>query len=86
MVIGKAVSVESPSSWPEFQKVVELRPEDGDAYYNLGVIYAEHLPDRERAMANFRRYLQLKPGADDATWVKQYIASWQAWEGKERLE
>jgi hypothetical protein len=30
--------------------------------------------------------LQLKPRADDASWVKQYIASWQAWDGKERLE
>ena len=70
----------------EFRKVIELRPDDAEAYYNLGVIYAEHLPDREKAMAHFRRYLQLKPGATDAGWVQQYIASWQAWEAKDRLE
>lgn len=70
----------------EFHKVVELRPADADALYNLGVIYAEHLPDRERATTYFRRYLQLNPSAKDASWVKQYIASWNAWEAKERLE
>ncbi len=70
----------------EFRKVVELRPNDADAYYNLGVIYAEHLPDREKAMAHFRRYLTLKPGAKDSSWVKQYIASWRAWEVQDRLE
>lgn len=70
----------------EFEKTLELRPDDGDALYNLGLIYAEHLPDRERATACFRRYLQLNPQARDASWVKQYIASWHALEAKERLE
>ena len=70
----------------EFRKVIELRPDDPDPYYNLGVIYAEHVPDREKALEHFRHYLQLNPQAQDASWVKQYIASWKAWEGKERLE
>jgi len=70
----------------EFLKVIELRPDDADAYYNLGVIYAEHLPNRQKAMDCFRRYLDFNPRARDASWVKQYLASWQAWEAKERLE
>lgn len=70
----------------EFRKVIEMRPDDAESYYNLGVIYAEHLPDRERAIAHFRRYLKINPRARDASWVKQYIASWQAFEAKERLE
>ncbi len=70
----------------EFHKVIELKPDDAEAHYNLGVIYAEHLPDRQKALTYFRRYLQLKPQAGDANWVKQYIASWQAWEAKERLD
>ena len=70
----------------EFQQVIELRPDDTDAHYNLGVIYAEHLPDREKAMKLFRKYLAMNPKGQDASWAKQYIATWQAWEGKERLE
>lgn len=70
----------------EFRKVVELRPDDADAYYNLGVIYAEHLPDKEKAIAIFRKYLTLNPGSKDSGWVKEYIASWRAWDAKERLE
>ncbi len=70
----------------EFQKVVELRPDDAEAHYNLGVLYSEHLADREKSLNYFRRYLQISPGAKDAGWVKEYIASWQAWEAKDRLE
>ena len=70
----------------EFEKVVELRPDDGDAFYNLGLIYAEHLPDRKKAMTYFHRYLDINPRAQDASFVKQYIASWKAWEAKESLE
>ncbi len=69
----------------EFRKVIELRPDDADAHYNLGVIYAEHVPNRSKALAYFRKYLALNPRSQDASWVKQYIATWQAWEGKERL-
>lgn len=70
----------------EFHQVVEARPDDAEAHYNLGLIYAEHLPDRERAMSFLRKYLTLRPTGQDATWAKQYIATWKAWEGKERLE
>ena len=70
----------------EFQQVVQMRPDDADAHYNLGVIYAEHLQDRDRAIKIFRKYLALRPDGQDASWVKQYIASWNAWEAKERLE
>jgi tetratricopeptide (TPR) repeat protein len=70
----------------EFRKVIELRPDDADAHYNLGLIHAEHLPDREKALSHFRRYLALNPRGKDSNWVQQYIASWQAWGAKERLE
>ena len=69
----------------EFEMVVELKPDDADAHYNLGLIYAEHLPDRTKALESFRRYLEANPGAKDATWVKQYIASWRAWEANDLL-
>ncbi len=69
----------------EFRKVIELRPDDADSHYNLGMIYAEHLPNRERAMEHFRLYLEMNPHATDATRVKEYIATWQAWQAEERL-
>jgi chromosome segregation ATPase len=70
----------------EFEKVVQLKPDDGDAYYNLGLIYAEHVPDRDKATAAFKRYLEINPRAGDASWVKQYIVSWRAWDAEERVE
>ncbi len=70
----------------EFERVVELRPQDGEAHFNLGVIYAEHLPDREKAIKVFRRYLQVKPKGQDAGYARKYIATWRAWEAEERLE
>ena len=70
----------------EFRRTIELNPGDADAHYNLGVIYAEHLPNRKKAIDCFRKYLSLDPNAQDANWVRQTIAGWQAWEGKERLE
>lgn len=70
----------------EFEQVLDLRPQDPDALYNLGVIYAEHLPDRAKATKCFTRYLSLDSVGRGASYAKQYIASWRAWEGKERLE
>ncbi len=70
----------------EFQQVIELRPDDVDAHYNLGVIYAEHVPDRARAFRFFRKYLALNPTGRDVSRAKEYLATWNAWEGKERLE
>lgn len=75
-----------PRAAAEFQKAIELKPDDADAYYNLGVIYAEHLPDRGRATTLLRQYLVLSPEGAQANWAQQYIASWRAWEAKERLE
>ncbi len=70
----------------EFKKVIELRPDDSGAYYNLGIVYAEHLLDREKAIKYFQRYLAVSPKGEDVSWAKQYIATWRAWEGEERLE
>lgn len=70
----------------EFQRVAEINPSDAQALYNLGIIYAEHLPDRERAARYFERYLTLQPTGKDANWVKAYLAEWRAWEVQERLE
>jgi len=86
MGVNFAKRKDYPRAAIEFRKTIELRPDDADAHYNLGVIYAEHVPDRERALTFFRKYLTIKPRGESANWAKHYIATWQAWEGKERLE
>lgn len=66
----------------EFEKAVELNPDDSGSYFNLGYIYAEHLQNRSRAVSYFKNFLKLAKGDDkDIDWVKRYILTWQAWEG-----
>ncbi|MBI4845191.1 MAG: tetratricopeptide repeat protein [Candidatus Omnitrophica bacterium] len=67
----------------EFEKAIEINPEDAQAYFNLGYIYAEYFVDRPKAIDNFQKYLQLaKKEDEDIEWVKKYILTWQTWEGK----
>jgi tetratricopeptide (TPR) repeat protein len=63
----------------EFEKVLELKPDDAYANYNLGYIYAEHLVDREKAIAYFQKYLTYAPDEKDANWVRKYVLTWQTW-------
>jgi len=66
----------------EFEKAVELNPQDAASFFNLGYIYAEQLQNRPKAVDYFRKYLKLAQKDDkDADWVKRYILTWQTWEG-----
>jgi chromosome segregation ATPase len=76
---------EYPRAIAEFEKTIELNPEDASAYFNLGYIYAEYLVDRPKAIENFSKYLKLAKKDDkDIDWVKRYILTWQTWEGKNK--
>ena len=70
----------------EFEKVLELKPQDAYANYNLGYIYAEHLVDRHKAIKYFKDYLAYAPDARDANWVRKYVMTWQTWYGKNQLK
>ena len=70
----------------EFKKVLELKPQDAYANYNLGYIYAEHLVDRHKAIKYFEDYLAYASDARDANWVRKYILTWQTWYGKNKLK
>jgi len=71
----------------EFQKTIDLKPDDPQAHFNLGYIYAEHIVDRPKAVKHFQEYLQyVKKDDEDVDWVKRYILTWQAWEGKEPIK
>jgi tetratricopeptide (TPR) repeat protein len=71
----------------EFEKAIELNPNDAYSHFNLGYIYAEHLVDRERAIKQFREFLRLAKKDDkDVDWVKRYLLTWESWEGKKPLD
>ena len=67
----------------EFEKAIEIIPEDGASYFNIGYIYAEFLNDRVKAIKYFRHYLKHADTADkDIDWVKRYILTWEAYDGR----
>lgn len=67
----------------EFEKVIEITPDDAYAHFNLGYIYAEYLVNRKKAIENFRHYLGLAKSDDqDVDWVKKYLLTWETYEGK----
>ncbi len=71
----------------EFEKAIELNPEDASSHFNLGYIYAEHLLNRPRAVMHFKQYLKLAKKDDkDVDWAKRYVLTWQAWEGKQPIK
>jgi len=71
----------------EFEKAIELNPDDPYVYYNLGYIYAEYMVNRPKAIDYFRRFLKIAKSEDkDLDWVKKYILTWQTWEGKKPME
>jgi tetratricopeptide (TPR) repeat protein len=70
----------------EFEKVIEVDPNDSYAYFNLGYIYAEYLVNREKAVTNFRHFLRLAKSEDkDIDWVKKYLITWESYEGKKPM-
>jgi tetratricopeptide (TPR) repeat protein len=71
----------------EFEKAVELNPEDAHAHFNLGYIYAEYVENRARAVEHFRKYLNLASSKDkDMDWVKKYVITWSSYEAKEPMD
>ncbi len=64
----------------EFKKVLELKPDDAEANYNLGVIYGEYLNDRREAINYFKRYLALAPNDVDADRARKYILTWETFD------
>jgi len=64
----------------ELNKVIELKPDDGEAYYNLGVIYGEYLNDRKKAIGYFKKYLELSPKDKDADRIRKFILTYETLE------
>ncbi len=54
---------------------MELRANDPDTHYNLGVLYDDYMKDREKALYHYQKYLAINPKAADAKKVETYILS-----------
>jgi chromosome segregation ATPase len=71
----------------EFEKAIELKPDDASAHFNLGYIYAEYVVNRKKAVEHFRQYVRLAKGGDtDLDWAKKYILTWETYEGRQAAE
>ncbi len=57
----------------EYERVLEVKPDDADAHFNLALIYETVKNDRDRALYHYEKYLGANPGAEDASKVKGYI-------------
>ncbi len=57
----------------EYQRVLELTPSDAAAHYNLAFINGEYLDNMPEALKDYKEYLHLNPGAEDAGPVKEKI-------------
>ncbi|MBU2102373.1 MAG: tetratricopeptide repeat protein [Candidatus Omnitrophota bacterium] len=71
----------------EFEKAVELTPDDAYAHFNLGYMYAEYLVNRKKAVEHFRHYLRVAKSDDkDVDWVKKYILTWETWQAQQPMK
>jgi tetratricopeptide (TPR) repeat protein len=58
----------------EYEKALELAPDDADIHYNLAIVYDDHIQDNEKAAFHYYRYLDLAPDAKDVEIVKEWMA------------
>jgi tetratricopeptide (TPR) repeat protein len=59
----------------EYEKSLVYDAANADAHFNLGMLYKGQANDPAKALVHFRRYLELKPEAEDAVDVQESIDS-----------
>ncbi|MFH1856059.1 MAG: tetratricopeptide repeat protein [Candidatus Omnitrophota bacterium] len=57
----------------EYMKVLEVKPDDAETHYNLAVIYDIHKNNRPKAIYHYKMYLKIRPDAEDAAKVKEWV-------------
>jgi tetratricopeptide (TPR) repeat protein len=61
----------------EYNRVLDLMPQDAATHYNLAFVSAEYLRDYKTAITHYKKYLALDPSASDAPFVKTQILELQ---------
>jgi len=57
----------------EFQRALQLAPDDAAIHFNLGILYDDHLNDRDKARHHYERFLELAPDDPDVPRVIQWL-------------
>lgn len=57
----------------EYKTAVRLAPQDPDIHFNLAFVSGEYLKDHKIARKHYRKYLYLKPDAEDTVLVQEKI-------------
>lgn len=57
----------------EYEKALAVGPNDADTYYNLAILYDDHLNDNRAAIRHYQKYLTLRPDADDVEQVIEWV-------------
>ena len=64
----------------EFEKALEVRPDDAYAHYNLGIIYSQYEINERKAVEHFQKYLKVAPNDKDADLARRYVFTREAYE------
>jgi tetratricopeptide (TPR) repeat protein len=72
----------------EYKHALKVNPDVADAHYNLGILYDSYKKDRDKAIYHYKMYLKIRPNAEDASKVKEWITERELegkiWEKQER--
>ncbi len=57
----------------EYRKALKQKPDDADTHYNLGIVYDNHIKDKEKAIYHYNKYLEISQDANDSKKVENWI-------------
>lgn len=57
----------------EFLRALQLAPDDAAIHFNLGILYDDHLDNRDKARTHYERFLELAPDDPDVPRVVQWL-------------
>jgi chromosome segregation ATPase len=57
----------------EYLKVLELRPDDAESHYNLGIIYDDYSKNHEKAIEHYRQFVRVSPDSPETNKVKMWL-------------
>lgn len=66
-------ALDYPGAIEAFEQALETNPRSAAAHFELGCLYADKVVMPAAAIYHYEKYLQLRPGADNAEIIRQHI-------------